>query len=69
MPYQFAYGIVSLAAGVLILERLVTYLRRRYFQIPPSRSGAGSIAVALIWAIISVGVLIDVASIVRALTH
>jgi Ni/Fe-hydrogenase subunit HybB-like protein len=69
MPYQFAYGIISLAGGLLILERLVTYFRRRYFQMPPSRSGAGRIPAVLIWAIISVAVLIDVVSIVRALTR
>lgn len=65
LPYQIAYGIVSLTAGTLVLERLTHYWR--YGSKSVQSSAARRFVTALIWTVISIGLLFEVLGIVNDL--
>lgn len=69
IPHQIAYGIISIASGALITERLIRYLRRGYDPNPAPSSGVSRIIAIPVWAIISMGVSFDVICIIQALTR
>jgi hypothetical protein len=63
MHWQFAYGVLAMATGALMLDRLV-----RYFWKPvPTKPTASSVTVAaMIWMIIAAGLFVEVVSVLMA---